>query len=103
MAPEGPLKVVTWYPGSILAPQHELVCIQEPAQLSRGKPGTIPVDDIGIIEEAFLQTDHKELGFGKMVLQHIANVLSMTQIQSCIHLNRTEDKSMLETCKTYPT
>lgn len=45
-----------------------------------------PVDDIGIVEHAFLQGHHYELRVRKVCLDHSPNVLGVAQIQCSIHL-----------------
>lgn len=45
-----------------------------------------PIDDIGIVEHAFLQGYNNELGVGEVSLDHPPNILSVAQIQGCINL-----------------
>lgn len=44
------------------------------------------IDDIGVVEHAFLQGDNNELRVGEVGFDHAPNVLSVTQIQRSVNL-----------------
>ena len=43
-------------------------------------------DDVGIVEHALLEAHHDELTLGEVGFDHVPDVLSVAQIQRCIHL-----------------
>ena len=42
--------------------------------------------DVGVVEHAVLERDHDELGALEVGLEHVANVLGVTEIQGRVHL-----------------
>ena len=47
---------------------------------------TLPEENISILEHAVFKRDHDELRMFKVSFQHLSDVLSVRQVQSCIHL-----------------
>ncbi len=43
-------------------------------------------EDVGVVEQPVLERDDDELGAPEVGLQHVANVLGVTQVQGRVHL-----------------